>query len=416
MAIDTYNVLPREYVRCEARSRRSYRVGRVRPRRARARPGRDRARPRDVGGAGRRRRGRGRPARQPERLGGLLHGARRRRARPPLARGADRARRHRPRRVRPASRSGAPSPTSTATASGRSRCSGRKLVPSGEDGSLPWEQLARCDGVYFVSGDVAAVRAARRARVLVATSRELPTLQRTGVELDVLVGSGEDAGERFDPGGLEPPPRVVVTTAGALGGWVRPGGPFRAAPLPGPVEDAYGCGDCFAAGLTFALARGAPGGRGGRVRRPLRRRGPHGPRRLCRPAHERGRLGGRRRAVRLGNGPFGPADRVRPHELDRHGAAAVGERHLLHHEREVGPGLGHRDVADLAAARRVPAEEPLARRRRAGADRVLDVRIGARLAELVVQRRADALPRVAGTRRLRSRLSSRRRRRSRRFP
>src|SRR5436190_3762590 len=33
---------------------------------------------------------------------------------------------------------------------------GRKLLPSGEDGSLPWEQLARCDAVYFVSGDVAA--------------------------------------------------------------------------------------------------------------------------------------------------------------------------------------------------------------------------------------------------------------------
>ena len=49
---------------------------------------------------------------------------------------------------------------------------------------------------------------------------------------------------------------VVVTTAGSLGGWVRPGGPFRAAPLPGPIEDAYGCGDCFAAGLTFALAEG----------------------------------------------------------------------------------------------------------------------------------------------------------------
>ena len=37
---------------------------------------------------------------------------------------------------------------------------------------------------------------------------------------------------------------------------MRPGGPFRAAPLPGPVEDAYGCGDCFAAGLTYALAAG----------------------------------------------------------------------------------------------------------------------------------------------------------------
>ncbi|HET6945019.1 MAG TPA: PfkB family carbohydrate kinase [Gaiellaceae bacterium] len=133
---------------------------------------------------------------------------------------------------------------------------GRKLLPSGEDGSLPWEELARCDAVYFVSGDVAAVRAARRARVLVATARELGTLRRAREQLDVLVGSGEDPGERFEPGELEPVPHTVVTTSGGLGGWIRPGGPFRAAPLPGPVEDAYGCGDCFAAGLTFGLADG----------------------------------------------------------------------------------------------------------------------------------------------------------------
>jgi ribokinase len=131
---------------------------------------------------------------------------------------------------------------------------GRKLVPSAEDPSLPWEELAHCDAVYFVSGDVAAVRVARHARVLVATSRELATLRRAGERLDVLVGSGEDTGERFGPGELDPPPDYVVTTAGSLGGWVRPGGPFRAVSPPGPIQDTYGCGDCFAAGLTFALA------------------------------------------------------------------------------------------------------------------------------------------------------------------
>jgi ribokinase len=135
---------------------------------------------------------------------------------------------------------------------------GPKLRPSGEDGTLPWEELSRCDAVYFTGGDVAALRAARRARVLVATSRELPTLQRAGVQVDVLVGSGEDAAERFESGELEPEPKIVVTTAGALGGWIRPGGPFRAAPIPGPVSDAYGCGDCFAAGLTYGLALGDP--------------------------------------------------------------------------------------------------------------------------------------------------------------
>jgi ribokinase len=133
---------------------------------------------------------------------------------------------------------------------------GEKLVPSGADRRLPWGELEGADAVFFVSGDPAAALAARAARVLVATSRELPTLREAAVELDALVGSGEDAGERYGPGDLEPPPRLVVTTAGRLGGWMNPGGPFRAASLPGPVVDAYGCGDCFAAGLTYGLADG----------------------------------------------------------------------------------------------------------------------------------------------------------------
>jgi ribokinase len=78
------------------------------------------------------------------------------------------------------------------------------------------------------------------------------------VQIDVLVGSGEDAGERFESGDLDPPPKIVVTTSGGLGGWIRPGGPFRAWPIPGPVADAYGCGDCFAAGVTYGLGRSLP--------------------------------------------------------------------------------------------------------------------------------------------------------------
>ncbi len=133
---------------------------------------------------------------------------------------------------------------------------GSKLVPAGGDGDLPWEELRRVDAVYFVSGDVEALQHARRAPILVATARELPILHRGGVEIDVLVGSGEDEDELYRPGELDPPPKIVVTTAGPLGGWIQPGGPYSAAPPPGPIEDAYGCGDCFAAGLTYALAAG----------------------------------------------------------------------------------------------------------------------------------------------------------------
>ena len=133
---------------------------------------------------------------------------------------------------------------------------GEKLRPRGGDSRLPWRELVGADAVYFVSGDADALRHARSARVLVATARELATLREGSVELDALVGSGEDEGELYRAGDLDPAPRLVVTTSGGLGGWAQPGGPFRPAPLPGPIVDDYGCGDSFAAGLTFALGRG----------------------------------------------------------------------------------------------------------------------------------------------------------------
>ena len=133
---------------------------------------------------------------------------------------------------------------------------GEKLRPSGGDSRLPWHELEDADAVYFVSGDQDALRAARAARLLVATARELRTLQGAAVRLDALVGSGEDQGELFRPGDLEPAPGLVVTTSGRLGGWAQPGGPFRPASVTGSVSDTYGCGDVFAAGLTFGLARG----------------------------------------------------------------------------------------------------------------------------------------------------------------
>src|SRR5437764_617703 len=123
-------------------------------------------------------------------------------------------------------------------------------------GHVEWVEFARVEEVPRAGEIVEALRLARAARILVATARELDTLARAAVPLDVLVGSAADDGERYQPGDLNPPPRLVVTTSGALGGWAQPGGPYRAAPVPGPIVDTYGCGDSFAAGLTFALARG----------------------------------------------------------------------------------------------------------------------------------------------------------------
>ena len=102
--------------------------------------------------------------------------------------------------------------------------------------------------------------AARAAGTLVATARALEALEPAGVELDALVASAKDAGERYEPGSLDPEPRVVVRTAGAAGGEWRfadgSSGRFAAAPLPGPPADFYGCGDSFAGGLTYGLGAG----------------------------------------------------------------------------------------------------------------------------------------------------------------
>ena len=136
---------------------------------------------------------------------------------------------------------------------------GDRLGPNGDD-PLPWEELDGTDAVYLTAGDDAAIRRARGARALVATARVFADLARARVPLDALVGSAVDPSERVDPAGIEPAPNLMVLTAGAAGGtFQRPGEPphaYAAAPLPGPVADAYGCGDSFAAGLAFGLGTG----------------------------------------------------------------------------------------------------------------------------------------------------------------
>jgi ribokinase len=136
---------------------------------------------------------------------------------------------------------------------------GDRLGPRAED-PLPWEELDDADAVYFTAGDAAAVRESRRARTLVATARGLAAIAESGVELDALVASSRDAGERYRPGDLDPRPRNVVLTASSSGGeWQTSDGErgtWEATPLPGPLVDVYGCGDSFAGGLTYGLGAG----------------------------------------------------------------------------------------------------------------------------------------------------------------
>jgi ribokinase len=136
---------------------------------------------------------------------------------------------------------------------------GERLQPSGHDEQLPWGLLGQMDGVYFTAGDAAALAAARSARTLVATPRAGDAL--TGeVALDALVLSACDELElrlaQSAAGGAS----LVVRTEGSRGGTYtrRDGrsGCWAASDPPAAIADSYGCGDSFAAGLTYGLAAG----------------------------------------------------------------------------------------------------------------------------------------------------------------
>lgn len=136
---------------------------------------------------------------------------------------------------------------------------GPRLEPVGDDAELPWSALGEMDAVYFTAGDPGALRAARAARVLVASPRAIDALGH-GVPLDALVLSADDAIERGEAAGAQREAELVVFTEGARGGSYRTrggeSGTWAASPLPGPPVDSYGCGDSFAAGLTYGLGAG----------------------------------------------------------------------------------------------------------------------------------------------------------------
>lgn len=136
---------------------------------------------------------------------------------------------------------------------------GARLEPTAATAGESAAALAGADGVYFTAGDSDALRAARQARVLIASPRARHALGH-GIELDALVLSGEDQIEREAAARAEGEAELEVWTEGARGGSYRRRGGERgrwsAARLPGEAVDSYGCGDSFAAGLTYGLATG----------------------------------------------------------------------------------------------------------------------------------------------------------------
>jgi ribokinase len=136
---------------------------------------------------------------------------------------------------------------------------GPRLAPRLSD-PLAWERLQACDAIYFTAGDAGALSAASQVGVLVATPRAGEVLLEADVRLDVLVLSSNDKTEQHQMQGLTYTPKLVVTTQGAQGGTYvgsdGSAGRYEAVVPEAPVVDSYGCGDSFAAGLTYGLGSG----------------------------------------------------------------------------------------------------------------------------------------------------------------
>ncbi len=136
---------------------------------------------------------------------------------------------------------------------------GARLEAVAADLQVGWDMLEEMDAVYFTAGDLGALRAARKARVLVASPRAVGALGH-GVPLDALVLSEDDAIERREAANAGEEAELVVLTAGERGGTYRArdgkSGSWAATSPPGGRVDSYGCGDSFAAGLTYGLGAG----------------------------------------------------------------------------------------------------------------------------------------------------------------
>jgi ribokinase len=137
---------------------------------------------------------------------------------------------------------------------------GPRLEPFAQGNALKELAGADFDAVYFTAGDAPALAAVRqRTRVLVASPRARTALGH-GVAIEALVLSGDDEIEQREAERAAGEAELVVCTEGSRGGSYRgrSGERGRWAPMAtaSKLVDAYGCGDSFAAGLTFGLGQG----------------------------------------------------------------------------------------------------------------------------------------------------------------
>mgnify|MGYP001231368563 CR=1 FL=1 len=133
---------------------------------------------------------------------------------------------------------------------------GERLQPNSND-NLPWEILNEYDGVFTTATDLKGLILCRKAKILTGTPRiDIEIIKQSNIQLDALIGSGLDSGEKFSKSNFKVLPKLIIKTKGEKGCDAWPLGEFESYKIKDNVVDSYGCGDSFAAGVTLGLAAG----------------------------------------------------------------------------------------------------------------------------------------------------------------
>ncbi len=131
---------------------------------------------------------------------------------------------------------------------------GERIEPTLKD-DLPWELVDNIDGVFITATNAKTLQLCRKAKIVCATPRvKAAQLNGASLKLDALIGSNLDPYERDQTKKIHLKPKITISTEGALGGLMEPGGRFKAIQIKGKIIDSYGCGDSFAAGMTTGMA------------------------------------------------------------------------------------------------------------------------------------------------------------------